>query len=436
MTTEVDPQHIPFPDEHAVHHVLQGIRRLPPLVFPGEVDELRTGFAAAEGGKAFILQGGDCVERFADCTAARIADRIRILLQMSVVLAFGARMPVVRIGRIAGQYFKPRSAPWETLDGQRVLTYRGDPIHQFDPGNNGRVPDPQRLHHGYCHAAATLNYIRAMISGGFADLHHPQAWDLASMEKTPQWQEYRHIVERILEAISFMESFGGVNQEQLGNVRFYTSHEALYLPWEEALTREDSETALRYNLAAHTVWLGARSAALDGPHVAYLAGIANPVGIKAGPGMTSDHLVSLLDTVNPLRQSGRIMVVTRLGAPRVDELLPPLISAVQQANHPVVWSCDPMHGNTITTAGGRKTRPFASILQELQATFRRHSACGSRLAGVHFELTGDEVTECTGGAVSLQEEDLERNYESWCDPRLNYSQSMEMAFLLSSLLRE
>ncbi|MDA3951340.1 MAG: 3-deoxy-7-phosphoheptulonate synthase class II [Spirochaeta sp.] len=429
-------QQIAYPDQGALNRVTEELAHYPPLVFPGEVDELRSRLARAVRGEAFVLQGGDCVERFGDCTAGRIADRIKILLQMSVVLTYAARMPVLRVGRIAGQFFKPRSRETEEIGGREVLTYRGDPVHQFDPGpdGSGRAPRPERLLDGYFHAAATLNYIRAMISGGFADLHDPRRWDLSSMRDTPQWEQYRHIVDRILDAIQFMESFGGIDENTVGNVRFFTSHEALHLPWEAALTRTDPATEKRYNLAAHTVWLGARTADLDGAHVAYLCEVCNPIGIKVAPDTTPDQLVALLDRLDPDRSPGRISLITRLGRDRVAEKLPHLIRAVAATDHPVLWMVDPMHGNTESTAGGHKTRRFEAVLQELSDSFAVHAAEKSRVNGVHFELTGDDVTECTGGAVPLGDDDLHRRYESWCDPRLNYTQSMEMAFLMASLL--
>lgn len=461
---------IAYGDPAALAAVLQQIRHLPPLVFPGEVGDLAASLVDAAEGRAFVLHGGDCVERFADCRPGRIADRLKILLQMSVVLTYAARTPVVRIGRMAGQYFKPRSRETELIDGREVLTYRGDPVHRFrrdeaPTGESGpagadgpagpstspapadlapghapdapdfRAPRPERLLEGYFHAAATLNYIRAMISGGFADLHHPHAWDLDSMRTTPRWEEYRAMVERILDAIHFMESFGGVDEAAVGNVRFYTSHEALHLPWEDALTRPVDD-GRHFNLAAHTVWLGARTSDPAGAHVAYLAGIANPIGIKVPPDRTPEELTRLLDVLDPGRTPGRITLISRMGRRHVEEELPRLIRSVRTSGHPVIWSVDPMHGNTETTASGRKTRRFDAILEELRSAFAVHRSEGSRVQGVHFELTGDDVTECVGGSVPLGEADLERNYESWCDPRLNYTQSMEMAFLLAQLIEE
>ncbi len=456
MTTgswrDLPAQHqITYDNSDDLDRVVGRLRALPPLVFPGEVDELTTSLVAAAEGRAFVLHGGDCVERFADCRPGRIADRLKILLQMSVVLTYAARTPVVRIGRIAGQYFKPRSADTETIDGTEVMTYRGDPVHAFDPGDGGaglpdiaaaRRPNPHRLLDGYFHAASTLNYIRAMIAGGFADLHHPHAWDLDSMRTTRRWNEYRRMVDRILDAIHFMESFGGVDEQTLGNIRFFTSHEALHLPWEDALTRNASPGAPGdagdglYNLAAHTVWLGARTSDPDGAHVAYLRSIANPIGIKVPPDRDPDDLRTLLDILDPDHRPGRITLITRMGRSRTADRLPPLIRAVRGTGHPVVWSVDPMHGNTESTSSGRKTRRFEAVLEELERSFAIHRSEGSRVQGVHFELTGDDVTECTGGSVPLGEADLERNYESWCDPRLNYTQSMEMAFLLARLIEE
>ncbi|MEX2443434.1 MAG: 3-deoxy-7-phosphoheptulonate synthase class II [Alkalispirochaeta sp.] len=449
---------ISYDDPAALDRVLTRLRDLPPLVFPGEVDDLTRSLTAAAEGRAFVLHGGDCVERFADCRPGRIADRLKILLQMSVVLTYAARTPVVRIGRMAGQYFKPRSAETEILDGREVMTYRGDPVHRFELEGDprARTPDPDRLLQGYFTAAATLNYIRAMIAGGFADLHHPHAWDLDTMRTTSRWEEYRTMVDRILDAIHFMESFGGVDEQTVGNIRFFTSHEALHLPWEQALTRAAETGAVgsaggaagaggaggaagaapRYNLAAHTVWLGARTSDPEGSHVAYLREIVNPIGIKVSSSTTPEQLTRLLRALDSHRTPGRITLITRMGRSHTAERLPRLIRTVRTEGHPVIWSVDPMHGNTETTASGRKTRRFEAVLDELKTTFSVHRAESSRVQGVHFELTGDDVTECTGGSVPLSEADLERNYESWCDPRLNYTQSMEMAFLLAQLIEE
>lgn len=427
---------VPYPDSTALNSVLGSIADSPPLVFPGEIERLRAGIAAAARGETFILHGGDCVERFADCNPETISNKLKILLQMSVVLTYASRTPVLRIGRIAGQYFKPRSSATETVDGREVLTYRGDTVHDIDPQH--RQPVPDRLEQGYFHAAATLNYIRAMISGGFADLHHPHRWDLGEMARTDAWEDYRQIVDQILDAIHFMESFGGVNRDSLGNIDFFVSHEALHLPYETALTRTSPDhPGCYYNFGAHMVWIGERTRALDGAHIEYARGISNPIGVKVGPNTSSKALVATLEALDPDNQPGRIVLISRLGAERVRVVLPPLIAAVKESGRTVAWSCDPMHGNTVTVgAQSRKTRRFQDVLTELSETFDVHRESGSRLAGVHFELTGEDVTECVGGAVPLTETDLSRNYRSYCDPRLNYSQSLETAFLIARFLRE
>ena len=407
----------------------------PPLVFPGEVDKLRHHIALAAEGRNFVLQGGDCVERFLDCRAETIANKLKILLQMSVILTHAARRPVVRVGRMAGQFAKPRTSDTDVVDGREIPSYKGDLINDYVAKPADREPDPARLLEGYHHAVATLNYIRAMINGGFADLHHPYTWNLHAIEQTEQWPEYRQIVEHILDAIAFMESFGGADPDQLGAVEFFTSHEGLHLGYEQALTRVDEGSGRPYNLGAHMLWIGNRTRAVDGAHVEYFRGIANPIGVKIGSDIEGGEVRRLLDVLDPRAEAGRITLITRLGADRVDELLPPLISEVRATGCPVAWSCDPMHGNTRTASGGRKTRQFDDVLREVRETFRVHAEQESRLAGIHFELTADPVTECTGGAVGLSERDLASNYQSWCDPRLNYAQSMEMAFLVSRLLR-
>jgi 3-deoxy-7-phosphoheptulonate synthase len=422
-----------YPDEEYLDRVLSELVRRPPLVSAGEVDALKGQIAAAAEGKAFVLQGGDCVERFIDCNEAIITNKLKILLQMSVILTHGARRPVVRIGRIAGQYAKPRSQNTEVVDGREVLTYRGDNIHEFAPSPLGRTPDPGRLFQGYFWSSVTLNYIRSIIDGGFADLHQPYTWNLYGIEKSAQWPEYKNTVERILDAIHFMESFGGVNPDKLNRVSFYTSHEALHLPYEQALTRLDARSGRYYNLGAHMLWVGERTRDPDGAHAEYVRGIANPIGVKVGPHADVSELVRLLDTINPGREAGRVTLITRLGHQHVAVHLPPLIKAVRASGHPVAWSCDPMHGNTVTM-NGRKTRLFEAVLEDLRTTFACHESLESLLVGVHFELTGDDVSECIGGSTVPDEQDLNRNYQSYCDPRLNYDQSMEMAFLIASML--
>ena len=411
------------------------IRSYPPLVFVGEVENLRRQLAEAASGRRFVLQGGDCAERFQDCTPEAITSKLKILLQMSVVLSYGARQPVIRIGRIAGQYAKPRSSDSETVNGVSMPVFRGDNINAFDPDLQGRRPDPKRLLQSYYAASMTLNYVRAMITGGFADLHHPEHWNLSFVSKSSHRQRYEQVVANIRDAVAFMESFGGVREETLGTVDFFTSHEGLLLGFEEAMTRHVSHFGRHYNLGAHMLWIGDRTRALDGAHVEYCRGIANPIGIKWGPSADPQEMVEIIKTLDPGNEPGRITIITRFGAGRVEASLPAAIEAVRRAGLNVLWSSDPMHGNVIKTKQDVKTRDFDAILSELRACFQWHRKLGSRLGGVHFELTGEDVTECTGGSEGIGEADLSRNYETFCDPRLNYSQSLEMAFVIANIMQ-
>jgi 3-deoxy-7-phosphoheptulonate synthase len=434
-----------YPDPARLAVVLERLAALPPLVAPGAVERLQQLLAEVAHGRRFLLQGGDCAERFDDCHARAIADKLKILLQMSVVLTYGLRQPIVRVGRLAGQYAKPRSADVETVDGVRLPVYRGDLVNAFAATPEARAADPERMLQAYFHAAATLNYVRALIEGGFADLHHPEHWNLGFIRESERHREYSEIVARILDAISFVEACGSALEAVLGRIDFFTSHEALVLPFEEALTRREEASAGRpgasryFNVGAHMLWLGDRTRRLDGAHVEYLRGIANPIGIKVGPTCGPEDLVRLVRRLNPDNVWGRVTLITRLGAKRVQELLPPLVRALQEGSaagegpSAVLWSCDPMHGNTIRTVGGVKTRDFEQILRELRETFAVHKALGSRLGGVHFELTGEDVTECLGGARRLGEADLQTNYATYCDPRLNEEQSLEIAFLIAGL---
>ena len=382
-----------------------------------------------------MLQGGDCAERFQDCTPEAITSKLKILLQMSVILCYGARRPVVRVGRIAGQYAKPRSADYETVNGQNMLSYRGDNINSYEPVEAARRPDPDRLLQSYHSSSLTLNYVRAMISGGFADLHHPEHWNLEAFGKSGHLDQYQKIVGNIKDAIAFMESLGGVREESLGSIEFYTSHEGLLLPFEESMTRYVAESGRWYNLSAHMLWIGDRTRQLDGAHIEYFRGIANPLGIKIGPSCSPQDVVALVKAINPANELGRIALITRFGNDKVQKHLPDVVKAVAEAKLNVLWSVDPMHGNVIKTKADIKTRDFDAILGEIRQSFEVHQKSGSILGGVHFELTGDNVTECTGGAEGIAESDLSRNYETYCDPRLNYSQSLEMAFLISSILQ-
>lgn len=420
-----------YSDATALSAATDTLRVLPPLVFPGEISRLRQELAEAGRGQRFILQGGDCAERFLDCTQETILAKIRILLQMSVVLTYAVRKPVVKIGRIAGQYSKPRSSSHETINGISVPSYRGDSVNSFDPAN--RAADPAQLVESYFRSAATLNYIRAALSGGFADLHHPDNWDMAAFRGSESWQRYLRIVEKIEDAIAFMESISGLVSGSVVTTELFTSHEGLLLHYEEALTRTDEERR-HYNAGAHMLWIGERTRTPDSAQVEYFRGVSNPVGIKFGPSANTDELVDIIRRLNPANEEGKIVLIHRLGAGRVDAVLPGVIAEVQRAGCNVVWMSDPMHGNTVTEAG-MKTRSFNAILDEIRECFRAHAAAGTILAGVHFELTGNEVTECTGGAFNLSSEQLRDNYETWCDPRLNYSQSMEMAFLISELMQ-
>jgi len=418
-----------YPDADAVRRVVGELARLPPLVTSWEIESLRAQLAEVAAGKRFLLQGGDCAESFADCDSGAIASKLKILLQMSLVLVHGMKKRVIRVGRFGGQYAKPRTQDGETRDGVTLPAYRGDLINRVPFTAADRTPDPSLMLRGYERAALTLNFIRALIDGGFADLHHPEYWDLDFVRHSPLAAEYQRIVESIGDSLRFMETLAGAQVGDMNRVDFFTSHEGLHLLYEQAQTRRVPHRAGWYNLATHFPWIGMRTADPEGAHVEYFRGIANPVAVKVGPGMTPDRLRALTDRLDPQADPGRLTLIHRLGAGRVAELLPPLVEALR--GRPVVWCCDPMHGNTGTTASGVKTRRFDDILAELELAFEIHAALGSHLGGVHFELTGDNVTECTGGARGLAEGDLTRAYRSQVDPRLNYEQALEMAMLVS-----
>jgi 3-deoxy-7-phosphoheptulonate synthase len=416
-----------YPSTEAAERVLAEISRLPPLVTWGEVDKLRKQLAEAQRGERFLLQGGDCAESFDDCTAEPIANKMKILLQMSLVLIHGLRKRVIRVGRLAGQYAKPRSADTETRDGLTLPSYRGDLINRAGFSLAERTPDPQLMLRAYEHAALTLNYVRALVDGGFADLHHPEYWDLDFVRNSPLEVEYRRIVQSILDSLTFMETISGQTPADSGGVEMFTSHEGLHLLYEQAQTQFIPETGRWYNLATHYPWIGMRTAELSGAHVEYFRGIANPIAVKVGPQMTGEGIRKLAETLNPDNEPGRLTFIHRFGAKAIGEKLPPLVEAVRAGGHQVLWICDPMHGNTESTSNGLKTRRFENILSELESAFALHAKLDSNLGGVHFELTGDDVTECTGGARGLTEVDLERAYKSQVDPRLNYEQALEMA---------
>lgn len=422
-----------YDDQAALARVLRMLETRPPLVAAGEIERLRSALAEAARGRRFVLHGGDCAETFAGCTESGLRKNLEVLLQMSMVLTYATRQPVVRIGRIAGQYAKPRSSATEQIDGRTLPSYRGDIINGAEPTPEARRHDPARLLEAYGYAAASLNYLRALIEAGFADLHHPRRWALDLLAASPRRAAYERTMQAISDAIELMEGIGASSQAALRRIELYSSHEALLLPWEEALTRT-LEGSGHYNLSAHMLWVGYRTAQLEGAHVEYLRGVRNPLGLKLGPATDPDELCSILRRLDPAREPGRITLISRLGVSGVQDSLPRLIAAVAKHDHPVLWSCDPMHGNT-ETASGRKTRRVESIFGELEQTFAIHARESSRLAGVHFEMTGENVTECLGGSLEVREDDLERNYESACDPRLNGSQALEMAFRIAELLR-
>lgn len=412
---------------------LEKVSSLPPLVFVGEIEKLKQQFSKAEKGEAFILQGGDCAERFQDCNQSNITAKLKILLQMSVVLCYGAKRPVIRVGRIAGQYAKPRSNPTEVIDGVELPVYRGDIINSFEANIAARTPKPERILEAFHRSSATLNYIRALTKGGFADLHNPHHWNLDFVTNAPNKSKYEAIVSSIRDAIEFMESLG-TQSDTLQSVEFYTSHEGLLLPYEEAMTQYVPEMGGWYNLGAHFLWIGDRTRQLDGAHIEYFRGVKNPIGIKVGPTADPREIISIVKALNPNNESGKINLIARYGAGQVSRFLPDMIQAVKDAGISVVWTTDPMHGNAAKTTDGIKTRDFNQILSEIKDTFQSHQVHGSTLGGIHFELTGEDVTECIGGSSGIKTEDLDSKYETYCDPRLNYSQSLEMAFLISEML--
>ncbi len=426
-----------YPDGATLAAVETRLRRYPPLVFAGEARRLRAALGEAAAGRAFVLQGGDCAESFADFTANIIRDTFRILLQMAVVLTFGARVPVVKLGRMAGQYAKPRSADTETKDGVTLPCYRGDIVNGPEFTAEARIPDPARMEAGYFQSAGTLNLLRAFASGGYADLHQVHRWNLDFVERSPLVERYRDLAARIDATLGFMAACGmtSATTPQIRETDFYTSHEALLLPYEQALTRIDSTTGEWYACSAHFLWIGDRTRQPDGAHVEFLRGVKNPIGLKVGPSITADELVRLVETLNPGGEPGRLTLISRMGADKIASHLPPLLRAVRRAGIPVVWVCDPMHGNTIATAAKLKTRSFDAILAEVRGFFDGHGAEGTWPGGVHVEMTGQDVTECVGGAHQLTEDDLGARYETFCDPRLNAEQSLELAFLLAEELQ-
>ena len=441
--SRLDPQQVLYPDREAVERAVLKLRSLPPLVTSFEIEKLKAQIAEAQRGNRFLLQGGDCAERLDDCRPERITSRLKILLQMSLVLVHGLGKPVVRVGRFAGQYAKPRSSLTETqsVSGSPVTlpSYFGDLVNAEAFDERSRTPDPHMMVRGYQHAAMTINFIRALIDGGFADLHHPEYWDLSFLGSAALSPDSRRLYEsmsrELASALRFMENLGEKAVDDLTRVDFFTSHEGLNLLYESAQTRTVPRRTGHYNLTTHLPWIGERTRALAGAHVEYFRGIRNPVGVKIGPKADPDEVVELIRTLNPGAEPGRLVLIVRMGVRDVASKLPPLLHVVQRAGSPVLWVCDPMHGNTLSTASGRKTRRVEDIYAELAQTIDIHAHTGTHLGGVHFELTGEDVTECVGGAAGVTEADLEHNYNTALDPRLNYAQSLELAFLLSNHLR-
>ncbi|MCG6858136.1 MAG: 3-deoxy-7-phosphoheptulonate synthase class II [Salaquimonas sp.] len=426
-----------YPDAEALAAVEGRLASYPPLVFAGEARALKKGLAQVAEGEAFLLQGGDCAESFAEHGADNIRDFFRLFLQMSVVLTFAAAKPVVKVGRVAGQFAKPRSSPTETQGEVTLPSYRGDIVNGIEFTDAARIPDPERQIMAYRQSAATLNLLRAFAQGGYANLEHVHQWMLGFIDNSPQSDRYRQLADRISQTLRFMKAvgFSADEYQRLRETDFYTSHEALLLGYEQAMTRVDSTSGDYYSTSGHMIWIGDRTRQPDHAHVEYFRGIKNPIGVKCGPSMTPDDLLQLIDILNPDNEAGRLTLINRFGAGKVGDHLPGLIRAVVREGRKVVWSCDPMHGNTISSATGFKTRPFDRVLQEVQEFFQIHRAEGTYPGGVHFEMTGKDVTECTGGARAVSEEDLKDRYHTHCDPRLNASQSLELAFLIAELLQ-
>ncbi|WP_213610217.1 class II 3-deoxy-7-phosphoheptulonate synthase [Pseudoalteromonas sp.] len=427
-----------YPDQDVLKSVESQLKSAPPLVFAEETRSLFKQLEDVCEGRAFLLQGGDCAESFNDFNAANIRDTFKTILQMAVVLTYGGKCPVVKIARMAGQYAKPRSADLETIDGVSLPSYRGDIVNNFEFTEEARIPDPQRLMTAYHHSAATLNLLRAFAQGGLADLHQVNRWNMGFVAANPQKAKYQQLADKIQDALEFMEVCG-INSTiapSLKETDLYTSHEALLLGYEEALTRRDHLSGDWYDCSAHFVWIGERTRQLDHAHIEFFKGIKNPIGVKVGPGMDPDELIRLIDALNPDNIPGRLTLITRMGADVLPEKLPALVRKVQQEGRKVIWSSDPMHGNTEKASSGYKTRSFDNIMREISQFFAVHKAEGSYAGGVHLEMTGQHVTECTGGAYGLSDDDLAQRYKTQCDPRLNADQVLELGFLVADLLKD
>lgn len=426
-----------YPDKKHLEEVESLLKNYPPLVFAGEARNLKKSLADVCNGKAFLLQGGDCAESFSEFHAHNIRDTFKVMMQMAVVMTFAGGVPVVKIGRLGGQFAKPRSSDNETIGGITLPSYRGDIINGVDFTEASRVADPQRMVQAYNQSAATLNLLRAFASGGLADLHQVHAWNLGFVGQNELKQKYEELSRQIDDSLRFMAACGITSDtyRTLRETDFYTSHEALLLPYEEAFTRQDSLTGEWYDVSSHMLWIGDRTRQLDGAHVEFMRGIQNPIGIKAGPSMDTDDLIRLCDVLNPKNEAGRLNIIVRMGADKVGDGMPKLIQAIQREGKKVLWSCDPMHGNTITSSGGYKTRPVDAVLKEMKQFFQVHKSEGTYAGGVHLEMTGKNVTECLGGSFEITEENLQSRYHTHCDPRLNADQSLELAFLIADTLR-
>ena len=425
-----------YPDAAHLTRVEQTLAGYPPLVFAGEARELRRQFAEVTQGRAFLLQGGDCAESFAEFSAAKIRDTFKVLLQMAIVMTFAAGCPVVKVGRMAGQFAKPRSSGSETIDGVTLPAYRGDIVNGIGFDAASRVPDPERLLQAYHQATASLNLLRAFAQGGFADVHQVHQWNLDFIANSALSEKYHQLANRIDETLAFMRAVGMDSAPQLREVSFFTAHEALLLNYEEAFVRRDSLTGRWYDCSAHMLWIGDRTRQLDGAHVEFMRGIENPIGVKVGPSMDPDELIRLLDTLNPDNDPGRLNLIVRMGADKVEAHFPRLLRKVKEEGRQVLWSSDPMHGNTIKASSGYKTRDFAQILSEVRQFFAVHQAEGTYAGGIHIEMTGQNVTECIGGSRPITEDGLSDRYHTHCDPRMNADQSLELAFMIAETLKQ
>ncbi|MCB5160507.1 class II 3-deoxy-7-phosphoheptulonate synthase [Marinomonas algarum] len=426
-----------YPSAEHLAQVESTLGKMPPLVFAGEARQLKKALAQVANGQSFLLQGGDCAESFAEFHANNIRDTFKVMLQMAVVLTYAGKCPVVKVGRMAGQFAKPRSSGMETANGIELPSYRGDIINGIEFSESARIPDPERLVQVYNQSAATMNLLRAFAQGGFADLHQVHQWNLDFLNASPAGSRFQGVASKIDDALQFMQACGvGSDIGQFKETDFYTSHEALLLPYEQALTRKDSLTGEWYDCSAHMLWIGDRTRQLDGAHVEFLRGVQNPIGVKAGPTMDPEDLLKLCDVLNPNNEAGRLNIIVRMGADKVEEGMPKLIQAIQREGKNVVWSSDPMHGNTVKASTGYKTRRVDDVLKEVQQFFQVHNAEGSYAGGVHFEMTGQNVTECVGGAFEVTEADLADRYHTHCDPRLNADQSLELAFMISETLKK